>query len=114
MNGSWKKTTVLLLLGALLASCGETAAPAESGTETSSSAGKNAETAAVTEAAETEPVMEYNPSLPRGTQNVKKKARTGYEVQTYKVYYYNGYEYDRVLMCDSVYKMIQQVIEYNN
>lgn len=61
-----------------------------------------------------EPVMEYNPSLPRGTQNVKKKARTGYEVQTYKVYYYNGYEYDRVLMCDSVYKMIQQVIEYNN
>ncbi|MBO2516332.1 MAG: hypothetical protein CW338_03515 [Clostridiales bacterium] len=61
-----------------------------------------------------EPVYERDPSLAPGTQTVKKKARTGYVVETYKVYYYNGYEYDRVLLDTSVYRMIQQVIGYND
>ena len=55
MNGSWKKTTALLLLGALLASCGESAAAnTESGTEPSAPTGENTEAAVNTEEAETE------------------------------------------------------------
>ena len=43
----------------------------------------------------------------------KKKARTGYVVETYKIYRKNGVEYKRELLCTSTYKMIQQVIEFN-
>ena len=43
----------------------------------------------------------------------KKKARTGYVVDTYKIYKRNGAEYKREKLCTSVYRMIQQVIEYN-
>ena len=60
-----------------------------------------------------EPLYEQNPELPPGTQQEKKKARTGYEVETYKVYLRNGVEYKRDLLCRSSYKMIQQVIEWN-
>ena len=60
-----------------------------------------------------EPIMERNPALEPGTVREKKKARTGYLVDTYKVYKRNGREVKRELLCISDYKMIQQVIEYN-
>ena len=60
-----------------------------------------------------EAIYEMNPQLPPGTVQEKKKARTGYEVETYKVYKKNGVEIKREWLCDSSYKMIQQVIEYN-
>lgn len=60
-----------------------------------------------------EPLYEQNPLLAPGTLQEKKKARTGYVVDTYKVYLRNGAEYKREKLCTSTYKMIQQVIEYN-
>lgn len=60
-----------------------------------------------------EPLYEQNPLLEPGTVQEKKKARTGYVVDTYKVYLRNGAEYKREKLCSSTYKMIQQVIEYN-
>ena len=60
-----------------------------------------------------EPIYEMNPELPPGTVQEKKKARTGYVVETYRVYRQNGVEYKREWLCTSNYQMIQQVIEYN-
>lgn len=60
-----------------------------------------------------EPLYEQNPALEPGTVQEKKKARTGYVVETYKVYKHNGAETRRELLCTSNYQMIQQVIEYN-
>lgn len=60
-----------------------------------------------------EPLMEMNTALPYGTTKEKKKARTGYVVDTYKIYKRNGTEYKREKLCTSVYRVIQQVIEYN-
>ncbi len=60
-----------------------------------------------------EPTYQQNPELPSGTQQVLKKARTGYVVETYRVYKRNGVEYRRELLCKSTYRMIQQVIEWN-
>ncbi len=60
-----------------------------------------------------EPIRQQNKSLAAGTEQVLKEARTGYTVDTYRVYLRNGVEYNRVLLCTSTYKMIQQVIEYN-
>ncbi len=60
-----------------------------------------------------EPVYENNPLLPQGAMQEKKKARTGYVVETYKVYMRNGAEIRREWLCTSNYPMIQQVIEYN-
>ena len=60
-----------------------------------------------------EPLYEYNPQLDPGTTQEKKKARTGYVVETYKVYLKNGVETRRDWLCTSEYPMIQQVIEYN-
>ena len=62
----------------------------------------------------TEPNYEYNPQLPPGTVREKKKARTGYEVETYKVFKQDGREIRRELLCTSRYEMIRQVLEYNN
>ena len=61
-----------------------------------------------------DPVYEKNPSLPPGTVQEKKKARTGYVVDTYKVYLQNGVESSREKLCTSNYQMIQQVLEYND
>ena len=66
-----------------------------------------------TEQPPAEPIYENNPLLPPGTVQEKKKARTGYVVETYKVYRRNGAEYSRELLCTSRYQMIQQVLEYN-
>jgi len=60
-----------------------------------------------------EPLYERNPALESGTVQEKKKARTGYVVETYKVYKRNGREVRRELLCTSNYQMIQQVLEYN-
>ncbi|MBR1585555.1 MAG: VanW family protein [Clostridia bacterium] len=58
-------------------------------------------------------IFELNPSLAPGTVVEKKKARTGYVVDTYKVYMRNGREVRRDFLCTSNYQMIQQVLEYN-
>jgi len=60
-----------------------------------------------------EPLYEQNVMLPPGTLQEKKKARTGYIVETYKSYLRNGVEYRREKIFESNYKMIQQVMEWN-
>ena len=66
-----------------------------------------------TETPPSEPIYERNTSLEPGTEQVLKKARTGYVYETYRVYKRSGAEYKRELLCTSTYKMIQEVIEYN-
>ncbi|MBR0320454.1 MAG: VanW family protein [Clostridia bacterium] len=61
----------------------------------------------------TEPAYTQNPLLAPGTANVLKKARTGYTVDTYRVYLHNGQVTRRELLCTSTYRMIQELIEYN-
>lgn len=60
-----------------------------------------------------EPIYVQNASLPAGTQKTTVKARTGYTVETWQVWYQNGREYDRKLLCKSNYRMYQETIEYN-
>ncbi len=60
-----------------------------------------------------EPKYEYNPELPYGTSETTVKARTGYVVETYKVWYKDGVETSRELLHKSTYRSYQQVIEYN-
>ena len=54
-----------------------------------------------------------NSSLPYGTSEVTVKSRTGYVVDTYKVWKLNGQETSRELLHTSTYKAYQQVVEYN-
>ncbi|MBQ8201596.1 MAG: VanW family protein [Clostridia bacterium] len=61
----------------------------------------------------TEPIYQQNPELPPGTEKTTVKARTGYTVETYKVWYRNGQEFKREKLHTSNYKMYQQVIEWN-
>jgi uncharacterized protein YabE (DUF348 family) len=56
---------------------------------------------------------EQNPELPFGTSQTKVKSRTGYVVETYKVWYKDGQEIKRELLHKSTYKAYQQVVEYN-
>ncbi|MBQ8653657.1 MAG: VanW family protein [Clostridia bacterium] len=56
---------------------------------------------------------EQNPQLAPGTQKETVKARKGYEVVTYQVWYHNGKEVDRIQLCKSTYKAYQAVVEYN-
>lgn len=56
---------------------------------------------------------EYNPELPYGSSKTTVKARTGYVVETYKVWYKDGKETSRELMHTSTYKTYQQVVQYN-
>ena len=60
-----------------------------------------------------EPTYQQNTSLPPGTQRVAKQARTGYVVDTYRVYLRNGREYRREKLFTSNYRMIPKTIEYN-
>ncbi|MDD3336888.1 MAG: VanW family protein [Eubacteriales bacterium] len=55
-----------------------------------------------------------NTELPYGTTKISVKPRTGYVVETYKVWYLNGQETKRELMQTSTYRAYQQVVEYNN
>jgi len=54
-----------------------------------------------------------NTSLPVGTQKTTIEARTGYQVETYKIWYQNGQEISRELLCKSTYKMYQETVEWN-
>lgn len=55
----------------------------------------------------------YNPSLEYGTEKQTIKARTGYRVETYKVFYQNGVELSREKLHTSDYKMYQKTVEHN-
>ena len=55
----------------------------------------------------------YNPELPVGTSKETIKLRTGYVVDTYKVWYQNGVEFKRELLHTSTYRAYQRTIEYN-
>lgn len=60
-----------------------------------------------------EPNYVLNPELAPGEQKTTIKARTGYEVDTYKIWYQNGVEVKREKLFDSTYRMYQETIEYN-
>ena len=60
------------------------------------------------------PLYVYNPELKVGQEKTTVKARTGYTVETYKVWYKNGQEIKREKLHTSHYKMYQQTIEYND
>lgn len=61
-----------------------------------------------------EPLYVYNSSLRVGQEKTTVKARTGYRVETYKVWYKNGQEIKREKLHTSNYKMYQKTIEYND
>jgi vancomycin resistance protein YoaR len=54
-----------------------------------------------------------NPELPAGTSKETIKLRTGYVVETYKVWYQNGLEFKREFLHTSTYRAYQRTIEYN-
>ena len=54
-----------------------------------------------------------NTSLAPGETKDTVKARTGYVVETYQVWYKNGEEVSRNLLCTSTYKAYQKTVEYN-
>lgn len=54
-----------------------------------------------------------NPNMTPGTSKEIIKSRTGYVVDTYKVWYQNGTEIKREKMHTSTYKAYQRTIEYN-
>lgn len=60
-----------------------------------------------------DPEYRQNASLFPGTQQEIKKPRTGYMVDTYRVYLREGVPYRRVKLFTSNYPVIRQVIEYN-
>ncbi len=62
----------------------------------------------------TEVVNTYNASLPVGTRQLLKKARTGYSVTTYKIWLLNGSETRREKFYTSEYKTIYEEYEYND
>ena len=55
----------------------------------------------------------YNPEIPYGLSETTVKKRTGYVVETYKVWYKDGAETGRELLHKSTYKPYQEVVEYN-
>ena len=54
-----------------------------------------------------------NEKLAPGTRKTTVQARKGYEVETYKVWYQNGREIRRELLCKSTYKAYQETVEYH-
>lgn len=54
-----------------------------------------------------------NPELAYGASETTVKARTGYVVETYQIWYQDGVETGRRLLHKSTYKPYQQVVEYN-
>ena len=58
-------------------------------------------------------IYKQNPELAFGEMKTTIKARKGYEVSTYKVWYQNGKEIRRELLCESRYKAYQETVEYN-
>lgn len=62
----------------------------------------------------TEVVYTYNATLPIGTEQLLRKPRTGYAVQTYKVIKKDGVEISREKFYTSDYRMINEEYEYND
>ena len=56
----------------------------------------------------------YDETLAVGKEEVSVKARTGYTVETYKVWYKNGKEVSREKLHTSHYKMYQKTVKYND
>lgn len=56
----------------------------------------------------------FNPELAPGEQKTTIKARKGYEVDTYKIWYQNGQEVKREKLFDSTYRTYQETVEYND
>lgn len=54
-----------------------------------------------------------NPELPAGTRKKTVEARKGYEVETWKIWYRDGYELKRELLFKTTYKAYQETWEYN-
>lgn len=54
-----------------------------------------------------------NTSLKPGTREVTVQARDGSVWETFRVYYRNGKEEKRELLCTSTYKMYQKTVEWN-
>lgn len=54
-----------------------------------------------------------DPTLPMGTNKAGRSKRTGYVVDTYKVYYQDGVEKERALLWRTTYKATQKEILYN-
>ena len=54
-----------------------------------------------------------DPSLPAGTSKAGRQKRTGYVVDTYKVYYKDGVETQRTLLWRTTYNSSQKEILYN-
>jgi len=54
-----------------------------------------------------------NSNMAPGSSKETIKARTGYVVDTYKVWYQNGQEMKREKMHTSTYRAYQRTIEYN-
>lgn len=63
--------------------------------------------------APTETKMVLNESLPKGTKETTVEARNGSVWETYQVWYVNGKEIKRELLCTSTYKAYQKTVEYN-
>ena len=61
-----------------------------------------------------EPKYVYDASLAVGKEEVSVKARTGYTVETYKVWYKNGQEFKREKLHTSNYQMYRKTIKYND
>lgn len=62
----------------------------------------------------TETVYTYNGNLPIGTTQLLKKPRTGYSVQTYKIWKQDGVEMSREKFYTTDYKVINEEYEYND
>ena len=60
-----------------------------------------------------EVLYKQNTELPVGTSKETVKSRTGYVVETYKVWFKDGVEAKRELLHNSTYKAYQTTIEYN-
>lgn len=54
-----------------------------------------------------------NPELKPGESKTTVTGRSGCMVETYQVWYVNGKEKDRKLLCKSTYRAYQETIEYN-
>ena len=61
----------------------------------------------------TEVLYKQNPELTPGTSEETVHMRTGYVVDTYKVWYKDGQEIKRERLHTSTYKAYQTTIEYN-
>ncbi len=61
-----------------------------------------------------EPEYIYNANLPLGAQQTTVKARSGYKVDTYKIWKQAGKEIKREKIHTTTYKSYQEKIEYNN